>query len=468
MKTTTSVAIASAVLWMAAAGRAHGQQPAPIDTRHSDFNAVLGFETASGDALPAPWTVSGNATIEIDRAVVHSGDAAARFDLGESASGISGLILRIPVDFEGTKIELRGYLRGENVSRRAPLFGNQGSSDTALVDPIAGTRDWTEFRETAPIDPNAHTLELGVQFSGQGTIWADDLEIFVDGRPLHEVPRVEGLTAGKRNALIARAESAGPPSIARNASIKTVYGGAIEVLREGSNGWTCWGETLGLGPMCNDPGWDAWLMAYWNNEEAFEVDRFSVSYMLAAAGEPPHVMILLPKAEMLDGLPTEGAVWAMWRDRPYAHIMLNTGDDIGPGPAVTGFGFASMQRLTLPPRPFIAFEPIDLSRTNLERYAGTYAARELPRGLADLIPEEQREQFLVNTTVTVTIDENALVFQRQLGERQFSDTYRPASETRFIQGQDEILFEFDDEGRVIRFLQQTGIGNEWMAHERIE
>ncbi|MGW8368804.1 MAG: hypothetical protein ACWGPN_09010, partial [Gammaproteobacteria bacterium] len=372
MNTRATLAFACATLCIVSGSSALGQRPTGIDTRNANFDAVMGFEDAS-DALPSPWSVNG--TIVLDRDVVHSGDSAARIMLGDTEPVASGLTLRMPVDFEGMNVELRGYLRSENVSRRARPFAAERSSGKPLEDPIAGTRDWTEFRETAPIDPNAHTLVLGVTFNGQGTIWVDDLEVLVDGRPLRDVPRIEKLTSQEKAALIARAEKAGPPSVANDATIKTVYGGEIKVLREGSNGWTCWGETLGLGPMCNDPGWDAWLMAYWNNEGSFGVDRLSVSYMLAAEGEPPHVMILVPDTDTLDKLPTSGAVWAMWRDRPYGHIMLNTGDEIGPGPAATGFGFARIKRLTLPPRPYIAFEPIEMSPEMLERYSGTYAAR---------------------------------------------------------------------------------------------
>lgn len=39
----------------------------------------------------------------------------------------------------------------------------------------------------------------------------------------------------------------------------------------------------------------------------------------------PHVGILVPDKTMLEGLPTNpdsGSPWVMWRDTPYAHIMI--------------------------------------------------------------------------------------------------------------------------------------------------
>ena len=38
----------------------------------------------------------------------------------------------------------------------------------------------------------------------------------------------------------------------------------------------------------------------------------------------PHLMILVPDASALDGLPTSpdgGGPWVMWRNTPYVHIM---------------------------------------------------------------------------------------------------------------------------------------------------
>ena len=144
-------------------------------------------------------------------------------------------------------------------------------------------------------------------------------------------------------AAIASALAAGPPSITEGATLKTMEG---EVLREGDNGWTCYAGTGVLGAMCNDEVWDALLHAYMNQEE-FQAERVSISYMLAGdppnggvsnidpfATEPtddnqwvaegPHLMILVPDPAALEGLSTnpEDPVYVMWKDTPYAHIMV--------------------------------------------------------------------------------------------------------------------------------------------------
>lgn len=144
-------------------------------------------------------------------------------------------------------------------------------------------------------------------------------------------------------AMIASAESAGPPAVTSQATIKAPDG---NVLREGTNGYTCYPQQETIGPMCNDETWEGLVDALMNQTE-FSPQNVGVSYMLAGEGtaigvsnsdpyatdpgssddwvkEGPHLMIILPDQAMLDGLPTDpGApVYVMWKDTPYAHIMV--------------------------------------------------------------------------------------------------------------------------------------------------
>ncbi len=144
-------------------------------------------------------------------------------------------------------------------------------------------------------------------------------------------------------ALIENAVSAAPQVITQDATIKTMDG---KVLREGTNGWTCYPETAKTGPMCNEPQWDKLLGALMK-QEPVTVNEFSVSYMLAGEGdapgvsntdpfaaeptndndwikEGPHLMILVPDQKMLEGLSTntKDPVYVMWKGTPYAHIMV--------------------------------------------------------------------------------------------------------------------------------------------------
>lgn len=143
-------------------------------------------------------------------------------------------------------------------------------------------------------------------------------------------------------ALIASALSAGPASVTDNATVIDAEG---NVLREGTNGWTCIPEGQ-MGAMCNDATWMAALGAMMAGEP-FPTGAFGVSYMLAgegatagvsnidpAATEPtadnmwikdgPHMMIILPDPAMYEDMSndTSSPVYVMWKGTPYAHLMV--------------------------------------------------------------------------------------------------------------------------------------------------
>ena len=149
---------------------------------------------------------------------------------------------------------------------------------------------------------------------------------------------------------IARAMSAAPASISAEATIMDVDG---TVLREGSNGWTCFpGVGLIPGdkhPMCNDEVWMKW-MATAGAGLPFESDRVGYSYMLQGDAlvnnddptatdpndggvwvqEGPHLMLLMPTSMSLEGInrdPHAGGPYVMWGGTPLQHIMVPVSDD---------------------------------------------------------------------------------------------------------------------------------------------
>ena len=154
--------------------------------------------------------------------------------------------------------------------------------------------------------------------------------------------------AGEDEAMIASAKSAGPASVTSKATIKAPDG---KVLQAGSNSYTCYPQQPIIGPMCNEEVWDA-LIGAMLKKESFEHNKFSVSYMLAGEGtalgvsnsdpyasdpdasddwvkEGPHLMIVVPDRAMLEGLSTDpnDPVYVMWKDTPYAHIMVKISAD---------------------------------------------------------------------------------------------------------------------------------------------
>ena len=153
-----------------------------------------------------------------------------------------------------------------------------------------------------------------------------------------------------KEAQIARAESAAPLSVSGDATILAVDGA---VLREGSNGWTCLPGAAPPGvapedayPICNDDVWTAFMKAVAEKAD-FKTDRVGISYMLQGdmrvsnedpydteedpgevwVQDGPHLMIIVPDPAMLEGIsndPGTGGPYVMWKNTPYAHIMIPT------------------------------------------------------------------------------------------------------------------------------------------------
>jgi hypothetical protein len=148
-------------------------------------------------------------------------------------------------------------------------------------------------------------------------------------------------------ATIAKAVSAAPPEVGKNATVMGVGSdGQMKQLRAGTNGWMCMVDPAG-NAMCLDKEWQAWGDAWMNKKDPPQPKAVGVAYMLrgdngASNTDPyatkpmpdnqwvvsgPHIMVLPTDRSQLDAFPTDpntGGPWVMWKDTKYAHIMVPT------------------------------------------------------------------------------------------------------------------------------------------------
>lgn len=169
---------------------------APIS--RDDLPRVLNFELPRTDAPPQGWTGTPSAVFS-DTREVHGGHASVRIErqLGKPPA-FSSVTTFIPIDFVGHTVELRGFLRTRDVSDFAGLWVRE---DGHLVKNLAfddmrgrhlnGTNDWKQYSIKLQLDPLARQLWFGATLFGSGTVWADDLELLIDGKPLWDLPRVD-------------------------------------------------------------------------------------------------------------------------------------------------------------------------------------------------------------------------------------------------------------------------------------
>ena len=164
--------------------------------QEQDFESILRFEGVREGATLRGWGGGPAETIHFDGTVVHGGSGAARLerDAG-SPSNFSTITKRVSIDFGGQWLELRGFLRTEGVSEYAGLWlredgpGGVLQFDNMQNRGVRGTTDWTEYTIRLPLDEKARTLFFGVLVAGEGKVWADDLQLLVDGKPITQAPK---------------------------------------------------------------------------------------------------------------------------------------------------------------------------------------------------------------------------------------------------------------------------------------
>lgn len=145
---------------------------------------------------------------------------------------------------------------------------------------------------------------------------------------------------------IARAMTAAPPSIAKAARIVDQdTNGKQTVLREGTNGFTCFaghpGEVGGQ-PFCANAAALQWEDDLAQHKPKPTNTEPGIEYMLAGGTdwsatdpsatsgtpikEPPHWMVMWPFDAAVTGLPTgpkQTGTWIMWAGTPWSHLMIN-------------------------------------------------------------------------------------------------------------------------------------------------
>jgi len=143
---------------------------------------VLQFEEAG-------WDASNADAVHADTEVFHGGERALRLE-SDNADGATFVTRSFPIRFGGKKVELRGFLKTEDVEGHAGLWLREDGTERGLEfdnmkkQRIDGTNEWTEYRVELPLHPDARDLYFGALVTGKGKIWVDDLELLVDGQPV--------------------------------------------------------------------------------------------------------------------------------------------------------------------------------------------------------------------------------------------------------------------------------------------
>lgn len=163
------------------------------------FKDQLTFEYSdSEEGLPG-WGLTPGTFATLDRDVVYAGTASARIEHQSSSSAeFSSIMDVIDEQYVGERIELRGVLRTSDVQGWSGfwmgLSRGQESLEYANMAPeeLNGSNDWQAFSIELPLNAQANQIKFGVILFGAGTIWADDLELLIDGVPIWDAQKAQG------------------------------------------------------------------------------------------------------------------------------------------------------------------------------------------------------------------------------------------------------------------------------------
>ena len=186
------VSLLCCALMLAVASSCSAQTP----TDQASLTRILGFENEHRGDKPGGWGADQPGTVSVDDKIIHGGQWSVRIERNAQSGGEGSMIARdITWEFSGKSIEMRGFLRTENVTGYAGLWMRLDNRlemlafDNMQSQELKGTHDWAEYKITLPVHPETRSLVFGFAMVGTGKAWADDLQILVDGRPLWELPK---------------------------------------------------------------------------------------------------------------------------------------------------------------------------------------------------------------------------------------------------------------------------------------
>jgi C-terminal processing protease CtpA/Prc len=166
-------------------------QAQPSDSHNLDFE-----QWSTTEEAPDSWYEWGSGYLLVkDSVVKHHGNYALKISPEKSVTDddFGGIGKQIPISTKAKKITLSAWIKMEGVTGSCGLVLNLLKESESLVfdnmseRKITGTSDWKRYEVTLPYDASTDVLSIGPILVGGGTMWVDELEITLDGKPLSKV-----------------------------------------------------------------------------------------------------------------------------------------------------------------------------------------------------------------------------------------------------------------------------------------
>lgn len=159
----------------------------------------LDFELRNyGTSSPKNWYMIGvGFDISLDSLEKHSGKFSLKMEkISGNRGGNSGLFTVLPVELvAGKNVEYKGWIKTKNVKNgyAGLWFRVDGENDAILGFDnmggrgLEGDNDWTQVSIKMDVSADAKNVVFGGLFPGEGTVWFDNLELYINGKKFIDI-----------------------------------------------------------------------------------------------------------------------------------------------------------------------------------------------------------------------------------------------------------------------------------------
>jgi len=178
--------------------------------QNSETKLNLGFEdidTKTQKAKNWHYQLNNQSKIVIDTEISYKGKNSLRIESSSDSRKLAFVSsIYFPIQDLGIKqnVKLSGFIKTKNVTSDSlglmVIYENSEKSDFKLLksSDLIGTNDWKEYSVSLPINIETDKIIVGVCLLGKGTIWIDNLKLFVDGKQISKLPAPNNFVASNK------------------------------------------------------------------------------------------------------------------------------------------------------------------------------------------------------------------------------------------------------------------------------
>ena len=165
--------------------------PIPDSQDFGSMNLDFEVKRSNNASLPDYWNIGGEGfKISLDDVERHSGKLSLKMVRSGNRDGKYGVFSgSLPIEtFAGYEVEYRGWIKTKGVKNgyAGLWFRVDGANSTLGFDNmnnrgLQGDNNWKQVSIKMNVSPDAIGVAFGGLFPGEGTVWFDQLELYING-----------------------------------------------------------------------------------------------------------------------------------------------------------------------------------------------------------------------------------------------------------------------------------------------